>query len=380
LDSLAVLHATGLLDSPPEPAFDRVTRFVTRLLGVPVSLVSLVDANRQFFKSAVGLPEPWASRRETPLTHSFCQHLVPTAETLAIEDAHGHALVCNNLAVSELGVTAYLGAPLITRTGYVLGALCAIDSKPRKWTPEDIANLNELAGIVMSEVALRGEIELREKAEQQQQLLIRELHHRVKNTLAMVEALVMLNLRTSGNMESFGESIRDRIHALSNTHSLLIERRWDRIPLSELIRCEFKPVAESRVTAEGPDLDIPAESAVYLSMGLHELLTNAIKHGALSVPGGRVSARWTTGPEENGTRLNLDWTEAGGPRVGKPSHRGFGTTLLERLLSEQMDGEIRIDYAPEGLRAQLSLVIPGRRADDRALLLEDGGRVTQTAA
>ena len=116
LDRLAVLRKTGLLDTPPEPAFDRVTRFATRLLDVPVSLVSLVDSDRQFFKSAIGLPEPWATKRETPLTHSFCQHLVPTGNTLVIEDARTDPLVCDNLAVPELGVISYLGAPLITRS------------------------------------------------------------------------------------------------------------------------------------------------------------------------------------------------------------------------------------------------------------------------
>ena len=152
---LAVLRNTGLLDTPPEPAFDRVSHLTTRLLNVPVSLVSLVEADRQFFKSAIGLPEPWASLRETPLSHSFCQHLVPTGEPLVIEDARDDPLVCGNLAIRDLGVIAYLGAPLITQTGFVLGSLCAIDSKPRKWTSDDIANLTEFAAIVMSEIALR---------------------------------------------------------------------------------------------------------------------------------------------------------------------------------------------------------------------------------
>ncbi len=152
---LAALRNTGLLDTPPESAFDRVSRLTTRLLNVPVSLVSLVEADRQFFKSAIGLPEPWASSRETPLSHSFCQHLVPTGVPLVIEDARNDPLVCENLAIRDLGVIAYLGAPLITQTGFVLGSLCAIDSKPRKWTSDDIANLTEFAGIVMSEIALR---------------------------------------------------------------------------------------------------------------------------------------------------------------------------------------------------------------------------------
>jgi GAF domain-containing protein len=160
---LEALRRTGLLDSAPEGTFDRLTRLARRLLGAPVILVSLVDADRQFFKSVVGLPEPWATRRETPLSHSFCQHVVATGcqHVVAtgapprIEDARQDPLVCDNLAIPELGVVAYLGAPLVTVEGQVLGSLCAIDTKPRTWTAEDAATLRDLAALVMSEVSLR---------------------------------------------------------------------------------------------------------------------------------------------------------------------------------------------------------------------------------
>ena len=153
---LAALWRTGLLDTQPEEVFDRLTRLVCRLLGAPVALVSLVDADRQFFKSAVGLPEPWATRRETPLSHSFCQHVVATGAPLRVEDAREHPLVCDNLAVPELGVVAYLGMPLTTADGQVLGSLCAIDTEPRNWTAEDAAALRDLAALAMSEMSLRG--------------------------------------------------------------------------------------------------------------------------------------------------------------------------------------------------------------------------------
>src|SRR5919202_4579018 len=100
---LEALRASGLLDSAPEEAFDRLTRLVTRVLGVPIALVTLVDGERQFFKSCVGLPEPWATRRETPLTHSFCQHVVDLREPLLISDARTHPLVQANLAIRDLG-------------------------------------------------------------------------------------------------------------------------------------------------------------------------------------------------------------------------------------------------------------------------------------
>src|SRR5918997_5158566 len=111
---LQAVHRTGLLDTPVEHAFDRLTRLATTVLQVPVALVSLVDHDRQFFKSCIGLPEPWASRRETPLSHSFCQHAVASRQPLIIDDARQHPLVRENLAIPDLGVIAYAGIPLVT--------------------------------------------------------------------------------------------------------------------------------------------------------------------------------------------------------------------------------------------------------------------------
>ena len=153
---LAALWRTGLLDTPPEEVFDRLTRLTRRMLNAPVALVSLVDADHQFFKSALGPPEPWATTRKTPLSHSFCQHVVATGAPLRVEDARRDPLVCDNLAVPELGVVAYLGMPLATADGQVLGSLCAIDTRPRDWTAEDAAALRDLAALAMSEVSLRG--------------------------------------------------------------------------------------------------------------------------------------------------------------------------------------------------------------------------------
>lgn len=155
-ERLAALDHTGLLDSPVEAVFDRYTRLACRVLQVPVSLVSLVDRNRQFFKSHAGLPEPWASRRETPLSHSFCQHVVGNDAPLVVEDAPRDARVCDNLAVRDLSVVAYLGIPLRTHTGQVLGSFCAIDVTPRPWQSQDIEVLQDLAAAVADEIQLRS--------------------------------------------------------------------------------------------------------------------------------------------------------------------------------------------------------------------------------
>lgn len=155
-DRLAALEDTALLDSLPEESFDRLARLASRLLNAPVALVSLVEQERQFFKSCVGLPEPWASLRETPLSHSFCQHVVNAGEPLIIENAREHPLVRDNLAIRDLDVIAYAGIPLITSAGHALGSFCAIDSKPRRWTEDEIATLRDLAASVVTEIEMRA--------------------------------------------------------------------------------------------------------------------------------------------------------------------------------------------------------------------------------
>ena len=154
-ERLEALERTELMDSPPEEALDRLTRLAAAVLHVPVALVSLVDGERQFFKSAAGLPEPWASLRQTPLTHSFCKHAVASAEPFLVCDARDNPLVKDNAAVSELGVIAYAGIPLTTADGHTLGTLCVVDGRPRAWKDEEVEILRSLAASVMTEIEAR---------------------------------------------------------------------------------------------------------------------------------------------------------------------------------------------------------------------------------
>lgn len=155
-ERLRELHRSMLLDSPPEESFDRLTRLTSSVLNVPVALVSLVDSDRQFFKSCLGLPQPWAAQRQTPLSHSFCQHVVESRRPLVVSDAREHPLLRNNPAIRDLGIIAYAGAPLISPNGQVLGTLCAIDHQPRHWTTEQVEILSNLAGSVLSEIQLHA--------------------------------------------------------------------------------------------------------------------------------------------------------------------------------------------------------------------------------
>ena len=152
-DRLKALRRTSLLDSPPEEAFDRLTRLATTVLRVPVALVTLVDGDRVFFKSQCGLSEPLASLRQTPLTNSFCGHVVETCEPLVVADARKDPLFLRD--TSELEVISYVGIPLITSDGFALGTLCILDQQPRDWTEEEVAILRVLATSAVSEIELR---------------------------------------------------------------------------------------------------------------------------------------------------------------------------------------------------------------------------------
>lgn len=149
---LAYLRASGLLDGAASAALDRLTRIAGIMVDVPVALVSLVDDLTQHFPGLTGLGGWAGARRNTPLSHSFCQHVVATSSPLKVSDARQDALVAYNLAVSELGVAAYAAVPLRTRDGLTLGAFCAIDGVPRAWTDEQMQVLEELAVLAVVEI------------------------------------------------------------------------------------------------------------------------------------------------------------------------------------------------------------------------------------
>jgi len=167
-DRLKALNQLELLDTPADEAFDRLTQLASKILDTPVSLVSLVDADRQFFKSFFGLSEPWASKRETPLSHSFCQYVVATNQPLIVTDARHDPVLKDNLAVNDLFVISYLGMPLTLANGVSIGSFCVIDNVPRVWEKREIEIVRELAQSVMTEIELRVALRTYEKATETQ--------------------------------------------------------------------------------------------------------------------------------------------------------------------------------------------------------------------
>jgi PAS domain S-box-containing protein len=192
------------------------------------------------------------------------------------------------------------------------------------------------------------------EAAEQQRILLRELNHRVKNTLAMIQSLARQTLRRTPEPQLFIDSFSGRLRTLSEAHTLLAERDWSGIGLTELIQTEIEPlVALDQLAIDGDDVKLPPDQALGLGLVLHELASNALKFGALSAPGGRVQISWTVA--EAPRRIELAWTESGGPKVTPPTYRGFGTSLIERSLDKVLDSSVSLSFPEEGVTAKISL-------------------------
>lgn len=208
-------------------------------------------------------------------------------------------------------------------------------------------------------LAVMRDITQQKHDQEQQALLVRELSHRVKNTLATVQSIINFTLRTNDTLETFEEAIDSRIASLAKSHNLLTDNKWKGASLIQLLRNELDHYdTGGRIRLQGPDLDLPADMALVIGMVLHEMTTNAAKHGALLTEKGTVTVLWTVGRELDASRLALSWTERGGPPVVVPTRRGFGSILLGRLVANQLKGNVDLNYAPEGVELSLSAIVP----------------------
>lgn len=366
-DRLATLRSYRVLDTPPEPAFDNLVQLAARICQTPVALISLIDDRRQWFKAEVGL-----GVRETPLDRSVClTAMLQPGLTIVLDLTNDPRFAHNPLVTGEPNLRFYAGAALRTPDGVPLGALCVFDSVVRDLTQDQSVTLTMLARQVMDLLELRRAIAERDEVleasrriEQRQTLLVRELHHRVKNTLATVQALVGATGRSTDSFDEFNHSFSNRLISLAKTHNLLTEDYWQTASLREIALNELRPFAESRqprFMLIGSTVELAADLAVPVGMAFHELTTNALRYGALSNPTGFVRVEWKVDEVEGQRKLHLEWREVGGPPVKEPQHRGFGSTLLLRVLPMQCNAEIKVQYASDGLRFRMDVPLVERR-------------------
>ena len=224
------------------------------------------------------------------------------------------------------------------------------------WTPADLDAAFDLRVSLLHVVLRRINTAARERKRvaERDRLLMAELDHRVKNTIANIQALVVQTSRSADSLTGFVEGLDGRIQSMAKAHSLLSQSRWEGVSIEQLLREELNPYADGRfaVTLSGTDVLLTPKSALSLSLAVHELATNAGKYGALSAAGGRVGVSWQRLADGD---IELSWSEKGGPPVTPPTRRGFGSTLIERALAMETGGRANIHYLRTGVICEIFL-------------------------
>jgi two-component sensor histidine kinase len=287
-----------------------------------------------------------------------CYCLVATEEALLAEDRTSLAAwVSGQPAWSDFPLVLLTprGAQIDPRLHFLVDNAVALE---RPFGPQALsAAVRSAVRARKRQLEVKSFLDERDRADERQRLLIRELHHRVKNTLANVQAVLGATARSAASVDEFYRTFSARIQSLAQTHSFLTDDYWQTASLKEILHAELAlyDTDKRRVRLSGPDVSLVADQAVPLGMAIHELATNSAKYGALSAATGILHVEWETGGSRDAERLSLRWSERDGPNVEPPRRKGFGTMLIERVLKVQLEADVAMDYRQAGLEFALSL-------------------------
>jgi two-component sensor histidine kinase len=367
---LAAVRRYDILDTPPDWALDRITAIAARLLNVPIVIVSIVDHDRIWFKSRHGVDVLQVDRAP-----GLCASCVLQDDPWIVSDAKTDVrALANPLVVGAAGIQFYLGIPLKTHDGFNLGTLCVLDTTPRTPSETDVAQLGDLAAMVMDELELRlaarkaidnyqEELVRRELREDHIKGLMRELAHRSKNLMSVVQAIARQTMPDDAASRRYATRLANRVHALAHTHDLLAEENWRGAKLDELARrqvTQFVGMASPRLELSGPTLVVTPAAAQHIGLALHELASNAAEHGTITAPDFRVSFGWQIEERLPARRwLHMTWRERKGSPVQPPLRKGFGYLVLERLVPEGLGGTAHLSF--EGDAVTWSCETPSSR-------------------
>ncbi|WP_158044916.1 GAF domain-containing protein [Skermanella pratensis] len=358
---LIALNRYDLLDTPPEQAFDHITRLAASVLGTPISLITLIDETRQWFKSRHGLDAPW-TRREV----AFCSYTILDTETMVVPDATADdRFTANPLVTGDPNIRFYAGAPLVTPEGHVLGTLCVIDCSPHpEFSGEQRRLLRDFAGLVMTEIdarsatlALRQKVREHQETERQLQrslaeteTLLREVYHRVKNNLQVVDTLLALQIRHTPVDAEILRDLRYRVYCLGLVHQKLMQSgHLETINLREFLRDLAQAVVSYHitpkdevtldVTVEPQDAAIKIDLAISLGLLVTELVSNACRH---AFPPGQHGVIDVSLAVMDGGVARLIIADNGAAVLETHSPSATGQQIIAELV-DQLDGDVTMD-------------------------------------
>jgi signal transduction histidine kinase/CheY-like chemotaxis protein len=350
-----------------QECLDEILKAAIAITGADKGNIQLLESGSDCLKIAAfhGFEEPFLSffaevRAEDA---SVCGRALQSFDRVVVEDVTRSEYFAGQPSLDVLlnaGVRAVQSTPLVSSAGETLGMISTHYAKPHLPGERELRLLDLLARQTSDYLERKEEEQFRKRVELTQQLLVSELNHRVKNTLASVQAIAQQTVRSTKDPSDFAARFSGRIQSLARVHSLLTDSTWHGADLRELIRDQLLrgAVDDSRLTAWGPAVHLEPQMAVHLAVMLHELGTNSVKHGALSSAKGWVTVNWSVA----GDVLNLQWVERGGPIVSAPAKRGFGTSLIEQSAKSE-GGNAELFFEPEGITWKISMVLP--QADSR---------------
>jgi PAS domain S-box-containing protein len=237
--------------------------------------------------------------------------------------------------------------------------VCFEDGKSVRWHDLHVEPLHNEAGEIVGLTCASIDVTERKEGEAHLRLLLRELTHRSKNLLAVIQGMARQTARHAGSIDGFLTQFGARLHALAASHDLLVRESWYGASIGELIRSQLASHIEKnapQVAIEGPEIALKPEAAQNLGLALHELAVNAEKFGALSVPSGSVAITWDRRETPEGPVVELNWREKLGPKVKVPRKKGFGSMVIERNLARALDAEVNMNFEPDGLHC--NVIIP----------------------
>jgi two-component sensor histidine kinase len=245
-------------------------------------------------------------------------------------------------------------------------SLLVLQTSAKSMEPEEIAGSEGADAYLVEPMAarefvttVRALLRLRD-AESHRELLIRELSHRVRNSLAIVQSLISFTRRSVASLDEFEALLISRVHAMARAHDILMQAAGEGAMLGSIIEAVIAPFGRSRFMLRGPNVWLASNPAVRFGLAIHELATNASKHGALAADAGQIEVLWMADKTKLPGLLNLSWVEIGGPQVSAPTERGPGTTLVGSLLAPDTESATRFDYLPSGLQFWAGLALSDR--------------------
>lgn len=355
-EALARLGERALNESDLQSLFDDMAATIAGILDVEfVKILELVPGDAELLlRAGVGWSEGSVGvAHESTGRHSQAGYALASGAPVIVTDLKTETRFEPPALLRDHGVNSGLSVPIAGRDGRAYGVLGAHTARRRRFGEHDVSFVTACANVIAGAIQRR-------QSDQRHELMIRELRHRSGNLFAQLLALFSQTSRTSRSVAELTAKYEARVLALANAHRLITEGGWQSTSLQDLMRLLLAPYLE-RVSLTGPEVYLEPDPSFALSSAVHELATNASKYGSLSVPDGRLDLNWRVDRGDKGIRLELDWTERGGPPAKRARRTGFGTRLIGMVIERQLNGSVERTFGPKGMDARIVLPLTHER-------------------